>query len=96
MTIRRVRDINSSITRKMLSLQHSKFQSKLISKAEELGKYVVIQDEAYTTKTCSNCGYLQSVNKIYSCQNCHVLDRDFNGARGIFLRALLDGAVIPQ
>ena len=41
--------------------------------------------------------YLQSVNKIYNCQNCHVLlDRDFNGARGIFLRALLDGAVIPQ
>ncbi|CAG8511849.1 9401_t:CDS:2 [Diversispora eburnea] len=30
-------------------------------------------------------------------QNCNVkIDRDVNGARGIFLRALLDGAIIMQ
>ena len=32
---------------------------------------------------------------MHKCQNCGtVMDRDENGARGIFLRALLDGALI--
>jgi len=33
-------------------------------------------------------------NKVFKCNKCGVvMDRDINGAWGIFLRALLDGAV---
>lgn len=42
-------------------------------------------DEAYTSKTCTNCGninYKLGGNKIYSCKKCKIiLDRDVNGAR---------------
>ena len=72
------------------------FRQRLLSKAEETGADVIIQNEAYTSQTCSSCGNLQRIggSKIYRCRRCElVMDRDVNGARGIFLRALLDGAV---
>ena len=72
------------------------FRQWLLSKAEETGADVIIQNEAYTSRTCSGCGNLQRIggSKIYRCRRCELdMDRDVNGARGIFLRALLDGAV---
>ena len=66
------------------------------SKAEEMGVHVIIQNEAYTSKTCSWCGNMQKIggSETYNCHSCKVkMDRDENGARGIFLRALLDGAL---
>ncbi|CAB5391199.1 unnamed protein product [Rhizophagus irregularis] len=79
-------------TEKMLC----KFRQRLISKAEEKGIYVIIQNEAYTSKTCSWCGNIQKIGglKMYKCKNCDIEIDDINGARGIFLQALLDGALI--
>jgi len=80
----------------MLTWSHYAFRQRLKHKAEETGAMVIIQDEAYTSKTCSNCGNIQNIGgrRVYKCGNCHtVMDRDVNGARGIFLRALLDGAI---
>ena len=69
-------------------------------KAEEIGKQVFIVSEAYTSKTCSWCGWINRKlggKKIFKCRRCNLcLDRDINGARGIFLRALLDEAVCMQ
>jgi len=90
------RKIRSKVVRSMLTWSHYMFRQRLKSKAEETGMKVVIQDEAYTSKTCSNCGNIQNISgrKIYKCKNCSlIIDRDVNGARGIFLRALLDGAI---
>ncbi len=77
-------------------LGHYTFIQRLLSKAEETGADVIIQNETYTSQTCSGCGSLQKIggSKIYRCRRCGlVIDRDVNGARGIFLQALLDGAI---
>ena len=53
----------------MLTWSHYKFRQRLKSKAEETGVKVMIQDEAYTSKTCSRCGNIQDINKkIYKCK----------------------------
>ena len=91
------RKITRRTVRQMLFWAHYHFRQRLLAKAEELGVCVIIQNEAYTSKTCSACGNLQNIggSKVYSCRGCGIrMDRDENGARGIFLRALLDGALV--
>ena len=71
----------------MLCWAHYKFRQRLIAKAEELGVCVIIQNEAYTSKTCSWCGKIQKIggSEVYNCRNCGtVMDRDENGARESF------------
>lgn len=97
MVNRKTRKITHKTVRKMLSWAHYRFRQRLVAKAEELGVHIIIQNEAYTSKTCSWCGKIQKIggSEVYNCRNCGtVMDRDENGARGIFLRALLDGALI--
>jgi putative transposase len=94
---RKTRKIRQKTVRQMLNWAHYRFRQRLIAKAEELGVHIIIQNEAYTSKTCSWCGKIQKIggSEVYNCKNCRtVMDRDENGARGIFLRALLDGALI--
>jgi len=59
----------------------------MLSKAEEFGKIVITSvSEAYTSKTCSRCGYVRrnlGGNKVF----------DGYGLQ-TFLRALLDGALV--
>ena len=46
---------------------------------------------SYTTRTCTNCGYLNKVGacKTIDCKGCDLkIDRDFNGARNIYLKGL--------
>lgn len=49
-------------------------------------------DEAYTSKTCSSCGWYNKdlgSNKQYNCNICKIrIDRDINGARNILLKGL--------
>jgi len=97
MVNRKTRKITRKTVRKMLCWSHYNFRQRLISKAEEKGIHVIIQNEAYTSKTCSCCGNIQKIggSEVFNCQNGRtIMDRDENGARGIFLRALLDGALI--
>jgi putative transposase len=46
-------------------------------------------DEAYTSKTCSNCGFMNDnlgASKIFKCNICELkIDRDCNGARNIMI-----------
>src|SRR4051794_5957972 len=87
------RRLTRRTVRKMLTWSHGRFLTRLLDKAEEMGKKVVIVSEAYTSKTCSACGWVnQSLGgqNVFRCQNCKwIVDRDVNGARGIFLRGLL-------
>jgi putative transposase len=61
------------------ALSHYKFKQHLLRKSEEYGCELRIVCEAYTTKTCTNCG-LQSQNyknRIKKCGKCkYKLDRD--------------------
>ena len=96
MVRREKRKINSKTVRSMLTWSHYSFRQRLKHKAEEIGMKMIIQNEAYTSKTCSACGNIQGIGgrKVYKCKGCNVImNRNVNGARGIFLRALLDGAI---
>lgn len=78
------------IKRLLYLFSYYKFKEKLIFKGKEYGANILIVDESYTSKTCTNCGNLHKTlgsNKIYKCEKCDiVIDRDINGARNILLK----------
>ena len=57
------------------------------AKCEERGNKLIIGNECYSTKTCTNCGSLNRPNdRDYKCSNCKLeIHRDLNGARNILL-----------
>lgn len=87
------RRIRSKSVRSLLTFAHYRFQQFLFWKAWEAGKQVLLVNEAYTSKTCSWSGEiinnLGGRREIVGSDSVR-LDRDINGARGIFLRALGD------
>lgn len=90
------RKIKAKSVRQMLSLSHFKFKMRLKSTAERLGCTVLDVNEAYTSKTCSACGKIHNIgsSKTMSCECGNEMDRDINGARGIYLRALRDHSCV--
>ncbi len=91
-THRMVSKLRSKTASAMLTWAHFRFRRILDNTAEILSTRLVEQDEAYTSKTCSACGQIHKIGskKTMNCSCGAVLDRDENGARGIFLRALGD------
>jgi IS605 OrfB family transposase len=69
---------------------HFLFRQRLKHVAQQYGVTVHEQNEAYTSKTCSCCGWLNDGlggSKVFRCRECGVvLDRDVNGARNIYIR----------
>ena len=90
-TSQMVTKLRSKTARSMLSFAHYRFKQFLIAKAEEYSCKVRIVSEAYTSKTCSYCGHIQNIGskKIFKCSCGVKVDRDLQGARGIYLRALV-------
>ena len=88
------RKLRNKSVRQMLTLSHYEFKQFLKWKSWENNKVVIDCNEAYTSKTVSWTGEI--VNKlggakiIKSTSTQLKMDRDLNGARGIFLRALVD------
>ena len=78
----------------MLNWSHYRFKEFLKHKAFETSTIVIDCCEAYTFKTVSWTGELVhnlgGGKVIKSKIDNRVMDRDQNGARGIFLRALVD------
>jgi putative transposase len=88
------RKIQVKSVRSMLTFAHFRFQEFLKFKAYERGKKVIHVNEAYTSKTCSWNGAVKEIGSAkYIKDGKIVVDRDYNGARGIFLRALRDSAI---
>jgi putative transposase len=89
-TSQMVSKLASKTARAMLTWSHYRFRERLLHKAKELGVKVIIVDESYTSKTCSGCGKIHNIGSksILSCDCGLSIDRDFNGARGIFLKNL--------
>ena len=93
MVTRAQRRIRSKTARQMLTWSHYRFQQRLVNKTRECcSTQVIVCDEAYTSKTCGQCGKLHEKlggNKTFHCPHCGVtMDRDVNGARNILLRYL--------
>ena len=86
------RVLSSKSVRQMLTWSHYKFKVFLKHIAKKYGSKVVDCNEAFTSKTCSKCGRIHNIgsSKTMSCSCGNNIDRDINGARGIFLRALRD------
>jgi len=88
------RRIRSKSVRQMLTLSHYKFKQFIKHKAFEHNKVVLDVNEAYTSKTVSWTGEivknLGGSKTIKSLSTGYKMERDLNGARGIFLRALVD------
>jgi putative transposase len=84
------RRIRSKTARSMLTWAHFRFKQFLKHKAELKSVRVIEVNEAYTSKTCSYCGRIHNIGsrKVLTCACGVRVDRDFNGARGILLRAL--------
>lgn len=85
--------------RSLLDLSHFKFKMRLIQKTSETRNRIIICNEAFTSKTCTNCGSINNVGKKkdYSCNSCKLnIDRDINGARNIMLRVLRGGSTLLE
>jgi putative transposase len=93
------RKIRTKTARAMMSWCHFEFKLFLKNKAKEFGCKVVDVCESYTSKTCSWTGELINVGSsktIKSKVDGQSMDRDINGARGIFIRALVDSPCDKQ
>ena len=93
LTRRAGRRIRSKTARMMLTLRHYEFRQRLLWKAWQRGALVIEADEAYTSKTCSWDGTVRDNlggRAVIRDSAGFGMDRDVNGARGIFLRALGD------
>lgn len=86
-----VSKLKHKTSRAMLGWAHYRFKMKLISKAEEYSCKVIDCTEAYTSKTCGNCGEISSIGgkEVWTCKHCGCKhDRDINGARNILLKQM--------
>lgn len=87
------RKIKSKSVRQMLTLSHYQFKKHLEWKAWETGKVAITNiNEAYTSKTVSWTGEIKKIGGSRTIKDSagNSMNRDLNGARGIFLRALVD------
>ena len=89
MVKRAARKINSKSVRSMLTLSHYNFKVFLKQKAKEYRKVVLDVCEAYTSKTVSWTGeidYKLGGKKVITDTNGNRMERDLNGAWGIFVK----------
>lgn len=84
---------NHYLNRLMNDLKLYTFKQRLIYKAGIANKKVVKVHEGYTTKTCSNCGFINNnvgSNSVYECPCCHIsTGRDMNAAKNMFIKCLI-------
>lgn len=84
------RKIRAKSVRSLLSFAFAQFRDRLKSKAELLGKTVILVCESYTSKTHNITGEIkQKLGGAKTTESRGIrIDRDLNGALGIFLKAL--------
>ena len=93
------RKIRSKSARSMLTFAHYRFQQFLLWKVWEAGKQALLVNEAFTSKTCSWSGEIipnRGGRRWIQGSDGVRVERDINGARGIFLRALGDTPSLMQ
>lgn len=86
-----VSKLHSKTARSMLTWAHYRFRQFLKFKGIEYSCKILEVSEAYTSRTCSFCGKDHQIRskKLLKCSCGREVDRDFNGARGIFLKNFL-------
>jgi transposase len=86
----RRRVIRASTVRAILAQAHYHFSQVLTEKMHRAGGRLLMCEEEYTSKTCSQCGHVKhdlGGQSIYRCEVCYaVIDRDINGAKNVFIK----------
>ena len=93
------RKIRSKTARMMLTFRHYEFKQRLKWKAWQRGALVLEVNEAYTSKTRSWDGSVEQNlggRAVIRDEIGFGMDRNVNGARGIFLRALGDSLFLRE
>ena len=81
--------ISSKAVRNLMAFAHAEFLATLQCYAKARGIHVILVGEAYTTKTCPDCGHQNLVGdkKRYKCAACNSCnDRDLVAAKSITIR----------
>jgi putative transposase len=79
---------NKYLARTTVDQHWYEFKRQLDYKSDWYDKKFMVVDEKYTSKTCSNCGYVtESINlniRLWICPECNLKhDRDINAAQNI-------------
>jgi putative transposase len=94
MVVRKKRKLKNKTARAMMTWAFYQFSQILEHLCFRYGSKLVRITEEYTSKTCTKCGHVYRKlggSKNFKCPNCgYEIDRDFNGAVGIFLKAMWD------
>ena len=87
------RNMNEMTKRIANLLNLFKFKERLKYKCSVTGTKFKEEDESYTSKCCSNCGYVNKnlgSAKVYDCPICRIkIGRDVNGALNILLKSAI-------
>ena len=91
--IRKEGNLNKMSKRLIVALSLFNFKERLKYKCAVNKINYKMVDEYYTSKMCSKCGNIDNNlggSKVYNCKKCNlVIGRDYNGARGIYLKNFL-------
>jgi putative transposase len=94
MVVRKKRKLKNKTARAMMTWAFYQFSQTLEHLCNRYGSKLVRITEEYTSKTCTKCGHVHrklGSSKNFKCPNCgYEIPRDFNGAVGIFLKAMWD------
>ncbi|WP_148129306.1 RNA-guided endonuclease TnpB family protein, partial [Dulcicalothrix desertica] len=94
MVVKKKRKLKNKTARAMMTWAFYQFSQTLEHLCNRYGSKLVRITEEYTSKTCTKCGHVHrklGSSKNFKCPNCgYEIDRDFNGAVGIFLKAMWD------
>ncbi len=94
MVVKKKRKLKNKTARAMMTWAFYQFSQTLEHLCNRYGSRLVRITEEYTSKTCTNCGHIHyklGGSKTFKCPQCgNEIPRDFNGAVGIFLKALWD------
>lgn len=86
----RSKKLAPSTKRMMYMFSFHSFKEKMIFKANQHNCNLYIVNEAYTSKTCTNCGILNDSlgsSELFECGSCGIkIDRDVAGSRNILIK----------
>jgi len=86
--------VRSSVRRWASNWGHTRFRTRLQHRAKGTNCEVIVQDEAYTSMTCSECGVKNrqlGSNELFACASCLLeVHRDLNGAINILTLLIRD------
>ena len=98
MIVKKKRKLRNKTARAMMTCAFYQFSQTLEHFGNLYGSKLVRITEEYTSKTCTKCGHVHrklGSSQNFVCPNCgYEIPRDFNGAVGIFLKAMWDTTFI--